>query len=58
MFSTINNQLMLITGEPYTEGGQTQHCSYEAPGWRTQEGDQGNAKYTFPELSFGSTGYS
>lgn len=42
MFSTINNQLMLITGEPYTEGGQTQHCSYEAPGWRTQEGDQGN----------------
>lgn len=31
-----------MTGEPYTKGCQAQHCSYEAPGWRAQEGDQGN----------------
>lgn len=42
----------MITGESYTEGGQTQHCSHEAPGWRAQKGDQGNIIYTFPGLSF------
>lgn len=41
----------LLTGKSYTEGGQTQHCGHEAPGGRTQKGDQGDAVQTFLRLS-------
>lgn len=41
-----------MTGEPYTEGGQTQYCSYETTGWRAQEGNQGSTLLTLLVLLF------